>query len=403
MKLQSFILICLFIATTAYSQQPGGTIYYETNIVPLETGAKCYISWRIPNDWLVFVKSESSFKAGFEFSIEVEKEKEIINRETDSREVIASDYEGTENPAVYSEGVINFDLPYGKFILKPFLNISNSSASVTLDEFEIEITPGITLTPFIVKKQNGGDKIFRMVNADNSLPFSNGEYQLVLSLRNYEGNEISATVIQEKRTLFEKKLKKHVSGVPVLKSEENHVFLDIEDRDKNFAIFILDSFSRKLEEGDFVLYLNGESYEDTIKLKTEWIDKPFTLTDLDFAAKLMKGTFGSEATENIFSADDAYLAIKEFWKPKDPVDETVFNEIMNEFFNRADEAYLRFRSVNNKNGANTDRGMIFIKYGPPKKIKRSYNDKNHAVEIWQYGKKRFVFVDKSGLGNFALM
>jgi GWxTD domain-containing protein len=102
--------------------------------------------------------------------------------------------------------------------------------------------------------------------------------------------------------------------------------------------------------------------------------------------------------------DDYYKELVEFWKPRDPVKETTLNEIMFEFYSRADIAIKSFATLSLKNGAKSDRGKIYIKYGSPDDIVRTFSDNNEVIEIWKYNKsnKEFTFVDKSGLGNFNL-
>jgi GWxTD domain-containing protein len=94
-----------------------------------------------------------------------------------------------------------------------------------------------------------------------------------------------------------------------------------------------------------------------------------------------------------------------YWKSKDPVNETTFNELMNEFYRRIDDANLRFKTTDNKPGAETDRGEILIKFGEPDSIDRNYSDKDNILEIWKYNKidRQFVFADNTGLGNFILI
>ena len=75
-----------------------------------------------------------------------------------------------------------------------------------------------------------------------------------------------------------------------------------------------------------------------------------------------------------------------------------------EFYKRADYAVKEFTTLGVKNGGLSDRGIIYIRNGKPDEIKRGFNDSSLAVEIWIYSRlnKEFVFVDKTGLGNFTL-
>jgi len=93
-----------------------------------------------------------------------------------------------------------------------------------------------------------------------------------------------------------------------------------------------------------------------------------------------------------------------FWKKRDPVPTTEKNEAEIEYFKRVKYANEHFTSY--KPGWKTDRGMIYIKYGPPDDIESfPYNIDSEPYEIWYYNElhKRFVFIDKYGWGDYQLV
>ena len=96
-----------------------------------------------------------------------------------------------------------------------------------------------------------------------------------------------------------------------------------------------------------------------------------------------------------------------FWKKDDPTPETAYNERMDEFFRRADYAYFNFaRNARLLDGAVTDRGKIYILYGPPTNIERTFLLGEQPVEIWTYAnnvKKIVKFRDNGGHGEYKLV
>ena len=78
---------------------------------------------------------------------------------------------------------------------------------------------------------------------------------------------------------------------------------------------------------------------------------------------------------------------------------------MDEYYRRVDYALRNFASIENKIGTNTDRGKIFIKFGEPDNIQRGSDDYGRVIEKWIYKDKNrsFVFIDKKGTGDFALL
>ena len=96
-----------------------------------------------------------------------------------------------------------------------------------------------------------------------------------------------------------------------------------------------------------------------------------------------------------------------YWKKDDPTPETAYNERMDEFYRRADYAYFNFaRNARLLDGAMTDRGKIYILYGPPTNIERTFLLGEQPVEIWTYSnnvKKIVKFQDNGGHGEYKLV
>ena len=107
----------------------------------------------------------------------------------------------------------------------------------------------------------------------------------------------------------------------------------------------------------------------------------------------------------------AWLA---FWRSKDPTPGTIENEVMLEYYRRIRYANENFTVC--REGWLTDRGRIYIKYGPPDEIERhafqfildkrmSQRQRGKAYQYWYYYRihKKFHFVDKDGNGDYVLV
>lgn len=99
--------------------------------------------------------------------------------------------------------------------------------------------------------------------------------------------------------------------------------------------------------------------------------------------------------------------LAEFWKKRDPDKSTPVNEMKIEYFKRVEYANQHF-TVGNKEGWRTDRGRVYIMYGPPDEYERHPNEvDSKPYEIWYYhnieGGVEFVFVDKSGFSDYILV
>ena len=98
------------------------------------------------------------------------------------------------------------------------------------------------------------------------------------------------------------------------------------------------------------------------------------------------------------SKDQLKSVISSFWKARDPLNLTKYNERLLEHYTRVAYANLRF-SVPDMDiiGWKTDRGITVIKYGIPP-IRARY--RGLKTDIWMYGDKTFAFTDEFRNGNY---
>lgn len=92
-----------------------------------------------------------------------------------------------------------------------------------------------------------------------------------------------------------------------------------------------------------------------------------------------------------------------FWKRRDPTPDTPENEFRDEFFARVRYADEQFSILGP--GWRSDRGRVYIKYGPPDQVEsRPMNLDTPAYEIWTYLRdgRQFMFVDYDGFGRYEL-
>ena len=96
------------------------------------------------------------------------------------------------------------------------------------------------------------------------------------------------------------------------------------------------------------------------------------------------------------------------WDIRDEDRGTKINEAWEDFKERIEYANTYFGSLRYKEGWQTSRGRVLLKYGQPDDIRRHYSDpETRPYEIWTYtqiqGGVTFVFVDMSNASNFALV
>lgn len=102
----------------------------------------------------------------------------------------------------------------------------------------------------------------------------------------------------------------------------------------------------------------------------------------------------------------------QFWKDRDPTPGTPINEFREEHLRRMNYVNERFSSGfrERTNGWHSDRGRVYVVYGPPDHIERfPFTSDNAAAERWNYeslpgqGQVFFLFVDEGGYGDYNLV
>jgi len=97
--------------------------------------------------------------------------------------------------------------------------------------------------------------------------------------------------------------------------------------------------------------------------------------------------------------------IEDFWKRRDPDPDTEENEFKMEYFNRIELATKQFASEGIP-GWLTDRGRIYILFGPPTdktSQPMSGDPYTRCMEIWYYGNFPVMFSDPTCTGSYKLV
>ncbi len=103
--------------------------------------------------------------------------------------------------------------------------------------------------------------------------------------------------------------------------------------------------------------------------------------------------------------------IEQFWERRDPTPNTVENEFKEDHSRRITYANHHFRMASGRPGWQTDRGHMFIVYGPPDEIDSHPSGSTNMppYEFWGYrhiegigDNLSVTFIDKSGKGDYRL-
>ncbi|MBO6574219.1 MAG: GWxTD domain-containing protein [Rhodothermales bacterium] len=124
------------------------------------------------------------------------------------------------------------------------------------------------------------------------------------------------------------------------------------------------------------------------------------IEQLEYTAKKKDIAFIREgATEA-----DRYRRFLAFWDKRDPTPGTARNEVMEEYYYRVSFANRRYTSL--IEGWKTDRGFVLVRYGEPDFVRKKPHTFNYEpYEVWIYERigRQFIFVDKTGFGDYELL
>ncbi len=131
----------------------------------------------------------------------------------------------------------------------------------------------------------------------------------------------------------------------------------------------------------------------------------FEVDNMDDAMKQLIYLANDRQIKEMLKGDELQKIenFKAFWAALDPTPGTVENELMEEYYRRVAFSMEAFTVV--QPGWRTDRGMIYILFGPPDEIQRGpFELDRKPYQVWEYYHigKQFVFRDQTGFGDFRL-
>ncbi|MDZ7331513.1 MAG: GWxTD domain-containing protein [candidate division KSB1 bacterium] len=119
------------------------------------------------------------------------------------------------------------------------------------------------------------------------------------------------------------------------------------------------------------------------------------VTDADDWKKLVTAPEGKK--DSVFKA---------FWDQRNPSPGAPNNPLFDEFYRRVEFANRTF-SHTRREGWRTDRGRVYIVFGPPDRVERTTPSQYYQgeYEVWYYDdlREKFVFYDEYGFGDYRLV
>ncbi|MFH0734409.1 MAG: GWxTD domain-containing protein [bacterium] len=401
-----FIILFILLQYLIFPQELKKTTYIEANVIKNDLDYFCYLSFRVQYNALVFVKDDTKYKSGFSLNFEICDSNKTIKREIIKRQVEVNNYEITNSNDSGIVGLMVIDLPKGKYTIKPYLELNNTSITLPQEPilFDLEAkSDSICSRPIIVQE---GLELMDLVNYGGYIPYSDNKYDLVIPIFDKSVKEINIDIIQNKESIYSKKIQNPSNNYYSFFENVNAISIKSDSSKKEVNLFKIENLSSIIDEGVIDISVKVDNKVFSYSYIVKWFNKPKCLEFPELAIKslglFMNKDIVSELLNN--NSDNYYIELKKVWNKYFPSPNTKYNKKMLEFYNRVDYAWEKFPAIGKK-GGDSDRGIIYIKYGSPDKIERTYTERDNTVEVWYYEKidKQFVFEDKTGLGNFTLL
>jgi GWxTD domain-containing protein len=422
--LKKIFFYCLVTASQLLAQQDfriepdviqsGKFFNSEIHFFPSDQDYSVYYSYKISFSQLFFQKKDENFHAGISINIEIKDSSgSSTKRAFDERKISVEDFDITTSPNSFLQGVIEFNLPEGKYNLLAIISDLTSKRERRIPPIELEINKSNTiLNPIVFDpgKINCDElESYVLSNNSSSIPFNKPNNDLVIPVSDPKINSLTIAIKRGDTVLItgEKIIDSFIAN-PEIKLCNDKVVIRQSIDTANVKIFLVKDFSSKLNEGPIQLEIYPDENVDDkqiYNLNVIWIAKPISLTDPEAAIKLLEIIEPKKIVSDLLSREGSYSNnLFDYWNTKDPTPDTKYNELMNEFYVRVDYCEMNFRTIAGNGGAKSDRGRTYIKFGTPDEIERDTNSSDKVVETWFYKKsnRKFLFVDEDGTGKFQL-
>ncbi|MCJ7802618.1 MAG: GWxTD domain-containing protein [Candidatus Marinimicrobia bacterium] len=354
------------------------------------------IYMRIPNSTLQYVKLDTSYIARYEAVIALQTNKgKQLGREIWQDSIIVNDYNSTNSILDNKTLMISFIIPAGKYKVVASLldldtkNIGENTIKMNLSDYSKN---HYLHKPILLNKsdENWGF-------GDNQIPaIDNNTFDIDEGLTFY----LSGKVLPGKFTLntqFIDKEEKVLFEKTITDTSLTAIFTHIVNLPKEHIEGIGIKVKTELIQGKYSI----EKTKNVIIRKT---GISHLISNLDEALQQMRYILNSEERREIkkVSSKKTEALFKRLWKSRDPSPDTAINELMNEYYKRVAYSNIHFDSF--IDGWETDRGMIYIIFGPPDEIdKFMVQQRPEPYETWQYYRiqESFIFVGDN-FGHYRL-
>ena len=410
MKSIKIIIILIFSAGVICSQTNYSKLYSSNrakyfqdylNFMDDDGQSRVDLFIQVPFKEIQFIKSSKGFQGGYSVTVSIyQDDKETLVFEKVWTEKITSpSYNNTISRESFNLSFRSINLVPGEYFIKTILADRESHQEYLSERMfkvkDYKVKPAISDILFSANKKNNNDKSKIIPNISRNI--SNSKDGLNFFFEVYTDSSIVSDIefhIADKngKIIYSKSRKQ------TFNETKTQIYYSINDTTLNFGTYLL-SVILKDNNGNQIAMATKPFF-------SRWVGLPASVEDIDEAIAQILYIASPSDIEYMEAGETETEKIKrflQFWKSKDPSPGNEENQVFEEYFSRVSFANDNFSSY--IKGWRSDRGMVFIILGPPNNIDRhpfEYDSKPY--EVWQYYdlNKSFVFIDRTGFGDYRL-
>jgi len=389
-----------------------------------EGGTRVDLYARVPITQISFINTPNGFTAGYEVkmdAIEVSDDnrlRNLVQSKIWDATLVVTSYAETQLDDEYDFTTQSIDLKPGRYIFEFQVSDRNSSqlylrsipvevrdmsadvaiSDITLlqsyDEEKFTIIPRISGR---VGSEEGGFKVFYEL-------YSDGEKDVIITQEVRRSREDGSQLVPVAANGSDE-----TADTDLAYSKQEMAFLG---RSKSQYIVTVPMDDFKVGRYQMVVSVS-ELGGDVLataerRFSVEWSgltrhieeDIDEAIAQMEYVAKKRELSFIQEAPNDV----ERYQRFRSFWDKRDPTPGTLRNERMEEYYFRIASANRNYGGTDD--GWKTDRGFVLVRFGEPDFVrKKAHSFDYEPYEVWEYQRigRQFIFVDKTGFGDYELL
>lgn len=418
----AFLLLLLLPAAVHAQDDDGGRTVHNLRVQPFFFDALNFAAYdsyglqgrldiyvHIPHDIVTFVKKEEFYVGGYAITALVSESEggKRVKEERWERRIELISFERTNNPNYYDLTQRALRLEPGRYHLELLFEDRESrkefrlSRAIDIRKFDANLF-GISDLMLVRAVESAGQKkqISPQINP-NVAALTDG-FDLFFEVYNpwqLGGIDIEYRIMRRGKEVY---TKQSTQGV---REGRNTFLATISSGGLGIGAYTLQAEIRRANDSS----THGVLARIERPFIIEWLTAgaPISIADLDEAIDQLRYFAKGDELEYIREAEEENerrRRFEEFWERHNPAPGSKTNAAMMEYYNRVAFANQQFGHY--LDGWKTDRGMVYILYGPADYIDRHPMDtETKPYEVWEYYElnRRYVFVDESGFGDYRLL